>query len=129
MVIIGKQHTVDSDLFQTIKRNLYQMSLDDYGAIGGTIIVILIAYFIVVPVYQKKIVLRNSFNVSRICLYLSIAAVPYVRYLVLHNHAYHVYQFTYRAQAATVMAICFITLEFISVSSSKYQHTEEKVPI
>ncbi len=47
-------------------------------------------------------------NKSYVCIYSLIALVPYVRYIVLHNHAYLHYFFTYRAQLATVMAVVFI---------------------
>ena len=37
---------------------------------------------------------------------LLLGAVPYLRFLVLSSHAYDHYFFTYRAQMATVMALC-----------------------
>lgn len=35
-----------------------------------------------------------------------LGLVPYLRYIVLSNHSYLHEYFTYRAQAATVMALC-----------------------
>ncbi len=43
-----------------------------------------------------------------IMVYALIALVPYIRYVVLHNHAYLHYFFTYRAQLATVMSVVFV---------------------
>lgn len=47
-------------------------------------------------------------NKSYVCIYSLIALVPYVRYIVLHNHAFLHFFFTYRAQLATVIAVVFI---------------------
>ena len=40
-----------------------------------------------------------------------LGLVPYVRYLVLHNHAWLHCFFTYRAQLATVLAVVMILEE------------------
>lgn len=42
---------------------------------------------------------------------LLIGAIPYVRYLVLSNHAYYHFFFTYRAQLVTLVVIFFMTWE------------------
>lgn len=47
-----------------------------------------------------------------IFLCLLLALVPYVRYLVLSNHSYIHYFFTYRAQLVTVLALLFCSWEF-----------------
>lgn len=53
---------------------------------------------------------KCSFSIVGICLLLG--AVPYLRYLVLQNHAYIHYFFTYRAQLVTVTAIGYCTWQF-----------------
>lgn len=53
---------------------------------------------------------KCSFSIAGICLLLG--AVPYLRYLVLQNHAYIHYFFTYRAQLVTVAAIGYCTWQF-----------------
>lgn len=45
-------------------------------------------------------------------LCLLIGAVPYLRYMVLQNHSYIHYFFTYRAQMVTVVAIGYCTWQF-----------------
>lgn len=49
---------------------------------------------------------RHKINkpVTVICLILGL--IPYLRYMVLNNHSYLHEFFTYRAQAATVLALC-----------------------
>lgn len=49
-------------------------------------------------------------NIIVSCLLLGI--VPYVRYLILQNHSYIHYFFTYRAQLVTVVALLYCTWEF-----------------
>lgn len=53
---------------------------------------------------------KLPFNIIVTCLLLG--AVPYVRYLVLQNHSYVHYFFTYRAQLVTVVAILYCTWQF-----------------
>ena len=46
-------------------------------------------------------------------IFALIGFVPIVRYLVLHNHSYLHYFFTYRALMVSVMAMCLIAFEII----------------
>lgn len=52
------------------------------------------------------LLIRRTANkpIAAVCLILG--AVPYLRFLVLSNHSYLHEFFTYRAQAATVLALC-----------------------
>ena len=52
------------------------------------------------------------FSGKMICLCLIQALVPYLRYVLLANHAYLHYFFTYRAQLVTVMALFYCTWQF-----------------
>lgn len=67
----------------------------------------------VFPVATGRIGLRRQINGGAIGLYAFVGIIPYVRYLVLHNHSYVHFFFTYRAQAATIMALFFILLELV----------------
>lgn len=49
---------------------------------------------------------RANKNVTLICLILGL--IPYLRYMVLNNHSYLHEFFTYRAQAASVLALCAV---------------------
>ena len=75
-----------------------------YGAWGviGFILLILVA------AYRGFVYRRNGIDRGFILLLALIGLVPYVRYLVLHNHSYIHCFFTYRAQFATVAAIVLI---------------------
>ena len=76
------------------------------GALAAVAIVLVCAYF--GYVYRRKEVHKD-----RILLYLGIGLVPYLRYLVLHNHAYLHCFFTYRAQIATILALGLILGELV----------------
>lgn len=76
----------------------------EYGA-GGIFLgvgLIIFALYIGYVHYGKKE------DKKYIMVYVLIALVPYIRYVVLHNHAYLHYFFTYRAQLATVMSVVFV---------------------
>ena len=90
--------------FDTLTRNIGCLFPFNYGAAGamiGTVIFILCAYMIFV--YRGK-----NCNKRLIILYAVVGCIPYLRYLVLHNHAYLHYFFTYRAQLSTVLAVALI---------------------
>lgn len=87
-----------------ITRNIRCLFPLEYGTAGwiiGGILVLLCCY--TGFVYRKK-----QLCVKWIQLYVVIGLVPYIRYIVLHNHSYLHSFFTYRAQMATVLAIALI---------------------
>ena len=53
----------------------------------------------------------KQFDGKLLLLGLLIGAVPYLRYMVLENHAYLHYFFTYRAQLVTVTMLLYVTYE------------------
>ena len=46
-------------------------------------------------------------------LYLIVGMVVYLRFMVLRHHSWYHYFFTCRAQAASILALCFLLLEFV----------------
>ena len=75
-----------------------------YGAIGGMIFIALIIF----AAYRGYVYKRGSINGYLVTALSIMAIIPYIRFIVLHNHSYIHYFFTYRAQAATIMAIVLI---------------------
>lgn len=91
-------------MLSTVVRNVECLFPLEYGTVGmmaATGLLLMLIY--VGYVYHK-----DRINKSWILLLFVIGAVPYVRYLVLSNHAYLHCFFTYRAQMATVVAIVMI---------------------
>ncbi len=91
-------------MYAALARNIRCLLPLEYGVTGVFVGVglFVLALFVGYVYYGKKEDKRY------ILIYLLIALVPYVRYVVLHNHAYLHYFFTYRAQIATVVAVIFI---------------------
>ncbi|MCQ2417601.1 MAG: hypothetical protein MJ071_07295 [Oscillospiraceae bacterium] len=79
-----------------------------YGKIGFLVGLLLITG--IIAAFFRKKEGRDRLYIG--CLFL-IAFVPYVRFLILHNHAYLHYFFTYRAQAAAVFAVYLILMESV----------------
>lgn len=91
-------------IFGAIKKNIGCLFPFEYGLTGmlAGIALVLFAVYIGYVHYGKKV------EKHIITVYVIIAIIPYVRYAVLHNHAYLHCFFTYRAQAATILAVIFI---------------------
>ncbi len=91
-------------------RNMGCMLPFDFGPGGaflGIAIIIIVLYF--GYVYRKE-------KIDKIVIwYLAIGLLPYIRYLVLHNHSYIHYFFTFRAQIATIMALTLAFAEIIDM--------------
>ena len=109
-----------------ITRNLACMSPFGYGIYGAMIVLLLIVVLVVRPVLTDEIRIRKKKNVGRIILYLILGLVPYIRFVVLHNHSVQHSAFTYRAQAATVMSLCFVILEIVEYVPRKVSLTDGK---
>ncbi len=79
----------------------------EYGPAGiaGGVFIILGA------IYTGYVYKRKNINKRNIYIYLILAIIPYIRYIVLHNHSYVHSFFTYRAQMATIMAVVLIVGE------------------
>ena len=91
----------------------------EYGLSGAVLVMVIVIVFVVLPVMLNRVTLRHRICKSRLALYAVLAAVPFIRFAVLHNHAYLHYFFTFRALASSVMALCFIVLELIEPTRRK----------
>lgn len=85
-------------------RCLFPLEYGTAGILAAMALLMFVSY--AGYVYQKKQPDRK-----RIALYLAIGMIPYVRYALLHNHAYLHCFFTYRAQMATIAAVVLILEE------------------
>ena len=83
---------------------LFPLEYGVAGKIAGAALLLAVIY--VAYVYHRKQICKEW-----ILLYALFGLVPYVRYIVLHNHSYLHFFFTYRAQMATVLAVVLILEE------------------
>lgn len=102
-------------LWQAVLRNACRLFVFDYGLVGAMTLVVLIIFFVVIPVWKNLVSVKTQIDKSRAMLFVLLGLVPYIRYLVLHNHSYGHYCFTYRAQASSIMALCFVVLELVDI--------------
>lgn len=86
---------------------LYFTKYDDMNRAGAVIptIVILIAAFAVIYLFRREM---RAAEVIPCC---ALALLPYLRYLVLSNHAYLHFFFTYRAQMVCIMVLAYLVWE------------------
>lgn len=103
----------------TLLLNLRNLFPYEYGLSGAVLVMVFVFVLIVIPVVAGRVRLKEKVSCSNVALFVIIGLIPYVRFLVLHNHSYIHNFFTYRAQAATVMAICFVILELIEATNRK----------
>ncbi len=91
-------------IYAALARNIKCLFPLEYGVTGAFVGVAVFVFVLYVGYvhYGKKEDKRY------IVIYAAMALVPYVRYMVLHNHAFLHFFFTYRAQLATVIAVVFI---------------------
>ena len=91
-------------VFGAIWRNIQCLFPLEYGIIG-TFIGIIIVLFII---YTGYVYHADNIDVKGLFPYIIVGMIPYVRYVVLLNHSYLHYFFTYRAQLATILAIVLL---------------------
>ena len=106
-----------------ILRNVWPLFPVSYGLMGAVISFAMVTGFVFIPIYRSMVAVRKEINWGRIALYAALGLIPYIRFLVLRHHSYRHYFFTYRAQAATVMALCFAIAEVVQINR-KPTHTE-----
>ena len=92
-----------------VTRNIGCLFPLEYGEIG-----VLFCIFLVLFISYNGYVYHGKHICGwHILMYMLPGLVPYIRYLVLHNHSYLHCFFTYRAQMATVLAIVLILEEVV----------------
>lgn len=83
-----------------VLRNVNCLFPLEYGTAG----VLVFAGLAVFAAYLGYVYQKKKIAWGRIALFGALGLIPYVRYLMLHNHAWLHCFFTYRAQLSTVLA-------------------------
>ena len=98
---------------------LFPLGYGPIGAIAGIFLTLAAAYY--AYVYRRK-------GYDRVLLFAYAAAglLPYLRYLVLHNHSFIHYFFTFRAQAAAILAAALMLEELRERSRSDHGGRRQK---
>ena len=110
------------DVFGTLWRNircLFPLGFGEAGLIAAIVIILAAAY--VCFVYRRKDAVKSNIVICAV-----IGVIPFLRYIVLMNHAYLHYFFTYRALAGTMLAVCLIIFEIIGLGRAKNEARKRK---
>ena len=118
------EHGAALGVIGAVLRNLAQLSPFGYGVIAAPATLGLIVIFVFLPVYCGKIRLRTEISWGRISLYGLLGMFGFVRLIVLWQHSWRHYFFTYRALSASILALCFIVLELIEPTRRKAVTTD-----
>ncbi len=106
---IGTSSVSEGNPIKALIANLITIlpvSIGDMWAVFTLIALIVLICFIIV--YKKKNIKKEY-----LILYGIIALIPYIRYMVMNDHSTVCFEFTYRSQMATVLAIGLITIEMV----------------
>ena len=79
----------------------------------------LLIYFLVIAVIAFLVLKKNKKELKNIVPFLIILILPYIRYIVLANHSYRHYFFTFREQFSTT--ICFILIFIYGIDKNKFK--------
>lgn len=105
-----------------LTKNITALLPWNFGGFGVFIgFVMILAVLYLCYVYKKKTVRKTV-----IFIYAAIAVIPFVRYLVLHNHAYLHYFFTFRTLIVTVLAVTLIMGEMIDWRLLKHENKKKR---
>ena len=105
--------------FSAIRRNLKNLFPWCFGT-AGTAVGMVIVFLLI---YLTYLFHRDCIDWGRIGLYALLGMIPYIRYMVLANHSYLHFFFTYRAQIATIFALGLIVCEVVDWEAL---HTSKK---
>ena len=109
---LGTSHLVGGNVFSTLGRNLLGLIPTTFGRIGIVVTIFLfLAWLCVLFVYK-----RNDVRKDYVIVYVVLGLVPFIRYIVMTEHSYVHFTFTYRALMATILAMCLITCEVFDFS-------------
>ena len=89
-----------SSIVGAIGRNigcLFPLEYGPWGIFAGFCLIMF-------ALYKGFVYRRYDLDKKRIIAYVLIGMIPYVRYVIIHNHSYIHYFFTYRAQLGTIVA-------------------------
>ena len=109
------------NIVEAILLNIGNLFPLGYGLIGITVsaALIILAVFIAIRYHRKDY--DKAFTIAITIL----GFIPFLRYIVMHNHSYIHHFFTYRALASTILAIVMIIGEITGITSLTREKTQK----
>ena len=103
-----------TSVLDTLRRNIGCLLPFDFGIFPAIGVIMLLLVLLAVGLRKRKLVIQKPS--ANIWIYLVIGLIPYIRFIIIRHHSWYHYFFTYRAQAATVMALCFAIAEVVRIN-------------
>lgn len=99
--------------------NLRKLFPFEYGLSGAVLFMAFQFLAVFLPVFTGRVVRKTEIRPSKAALFFALSLLPYVRFLILRNHSYIHSFFTYRALAASALAVCCLVLELVEPAPRK----------
>ena len=100
----------------SIRLNVRNLLTFNYGILGTILTLLLFVCLVFLPILLGRTTLKRKIQTQWMILYLIIGMVPYLRYVVLSPHSIEHAWFTYRAQAASIMALILAFYELVDIN-------------
>ncbi len=119
--LVGPVRNTDAagEFIGSLIRNIKMVFPLEYGSFGVVIWGLLLA----AAGYFGYVHHRKGFDRQLVLAYTAAGIVPLVRFLVLMNHSYRHYFFTYRAQLSTLFALVLILAELTGWGQKRHGRT------
>ena len=118
LVSTGEKADLGERLQGIFQRNLGCLYWSPQDVKAGTVALVTLAVIVVVSAFWYM-ARKEKCAYDKVVLLAVVALVPYVRFLVLSNHSFIHYFFTYRAQLVTVMVLLYLVYETTILSKKK----------
>lgn len=118
LVSTGEKADLGERLQGIFQRNLGCLYWSPQDVKAGTVALVTLAVIVVVSAFWYM-ARKEKCAYDKVVLLAVVALVPYVRFLVLSNHTFIHYFFTYRAQLVTVMVLFYLVYETTILSKKK----------
>ena len=109
---LGTSQMEEGNILSTLGRNLIGLIPTTFGKIGIIVSVFLFLAWLCVIIVYKKSGIRKDY----VILYIALGMIPFIRYVVMTEHSFVHFTFTYRALMASILSMCLITCEVFDFS-------------
>ncbi len=122
---VGEKANLAERLQGIFQRNLGCLYWNSQDVKEGTVIIITLVVVAVLGSFWYM-ARKEKYEYDKAVLLCVVALIPFLRFLVLSNHAYIHYFFTYRALLVTVMLLIYLIYETTFLSNVKGKNRRRK---
>lgn len=123
--VMGEKANLAERIQGIFQKNLGCLYWSTQDVKAGTVAIITLAVIAVLGSFWYM-TRKEKYEYDRTVLLCAVATVPFLRFLVLSNHAYIHYFFTYRALLVTVMVLIYLMYETTFLSGVKGKNRRKK---